>query len=156
MVLLLPERKEVPEQHPAQQGHRLRLLEGHRHRPPDLLCHCKLRRVHRAQEVPRVLPRQRRQGHQDRLDDARVPPPAGRRLPEHARSCKCSMAPRSCIFHFHQLNSHSISNMNTCDCNSTKISADFHASRVCEITIHGALPHIDYSEAREKTLHCQL
>ncbi|KAL5684001.1 hypothetical protein ACJX0J_010386, partial [Zea mays] len=93
VVLLLPERKEVPEQHQAQQGHRLRLLEGHRHRPAYLPCHREPRRVRvrRAQEVPRVLPRQRRQGHQDRLDDARVPPPAGRRLAlanadEHARS----------------------------------------------------------------------
>uniref|UniRef100_A0A453LXU9 Uncharacterized protein n=1 Tax=Aegilops tauschii subsp. strangulata TaxID=200361 RepID=A0A453LXU9_AEGTS len=96
VVLLLPEGQEVPEQHPAQPGHRLRLLEGHRHRPADLLRRGRrLRRVHRAEEVARLLPWQRRQGHQDRLDDARVPASAGRRpghqrLPEHAGSRKWS------------------------------------------------------------------
>lgn len=94
VVLLLPEREEVQEQHQAQQGDGIRVLEGDGDRPADLLRRRQqqLRRVDRAEEVARLLPRQRRQGHQDRLDDARVPPPAGdrrrRRLPVHARSCK--------------------------------------------------------------------
>ncbi|KAL5678862.1 hypothetical protein ACJX0J_014993, partial [Zea mays] len=81
VVLLLPAGEEVQEQHQAQQGdrHRLRLLEGHRHRPARPLIRPRRRRPRRrrrAQEVARVLPRQRRQGHQDGVDDARVPPPA--------------------------------------------------------------------------------
>ena len=143
MVLLLPAREEVPEQHQAQQGHRLRVLEGHRHRPPHLLRH-QLRRVHRPQEVPRVLPRQRRQGHQDRLDDARVPPPAGRRrqfLPEHARSCKLRSMLVYTLFNSHQFTK--IFPARQCH---QETSTNFH---VCEITSHGALPHVRRGRARK-------
>ncbi|RWW82542.1 hypothetical protein BHE74_00008986 [Ensete ventricosum] len=85
--------KEVQEQRKAEPGDRVRFLEGHRHRQDDPL----LRRLHRPEEVAGVLPRERREGNQDRLDDARVPPPLRwqqhrRRHHKHAGSCEmCSL-----------------------------------------------------------------
>jgi hypothetical protein len=84
------------------------------------------------------------------MHEFRLPPAATDASPsmQEAVSEVHSTAPRSCVLHFHQFNSRSISNMNACDGNSTKrlvLISTRHACVNCEIISHG-----------EKTLHCQL